>query len=191
MPKTLKASLAFINIPSDDPEKTRSFFEDLFGIELSPSLTDDQSFHAPISDDGVDLNVGQRHTPQESPTAYIAVDDLDAAVDLAKRSGAEVVWGPEGLSIPEEDLPEYRAAVKEIDGEEVRDNDLARAAIVVEAGGSQVGLVQLAQHAHKHYNAGRHKNALSDYRVKVHDRSLKVAKARGRGQVKGKGRGPR
>lgn len=180
MPKSLKASLAFVNIPSDNPKETRQFFEKLFGIEMVPSLSDEVSYHAPVSDDGIDLNVGARHTPQESPTAFIAVDDLDRAVELAKTSGGSVVWGPDDLAIPDQDFDEYKQAVKEIDDLDVREKRLGRAAIVVESGGSQVGLVELASHAEKHFNAGKRKKDLSDYRVKVHERSQKLAKARGR-----------
>jgi len=181
MPKKLKASLAFVNFPSDNPAETRKFFQDLFGIDLVPSLSDEVSYHAPVSDDGIDVNVGARHTPQESPTAFIAVDDLTKAIDLAKGSGGQVVWGPDDLQIPATDLDEYKKAIKEIDKVDVKSDSLGRAAIVVEAGGSQIGLVQLADHAEKHFNAGKHRQALSDYRVMTHERSGKAAKALGRG----------
>ena len=180
MPKQLKASLAFLNFPSDNPKETRKFFQDLFGIDLVPSLSDDEAYHAPVSDDGIDLNIGTRHTPAESPTAFIAVDDLTNAIDLVKNSGGRIVWGPDDVPIPDADFDEYKKAAKEIDNANVTNKSLGRAAIVVESGGSQVGLVELANHAEKHFNAGRHKQPLSDYRVMVHDRSAKVAKARGR-----------
>jgi len=180
MPKKLNASLAFINFPSDDPPKTKKFLQDLFGIDLVPSLSDQVSYHAPVSDDGIDVNVGARHSPQESPTAFIAVDDLDNAINLATSSGGNVVWGPDDVDIPDADFDEYKKAVKEVDKLDVKSKSLGRAAIVVDGGGSQIGLVQLADHTEKHFNAGKHKQALSDYRVMAHQRSGQAAKARGR-----------
>jgi predicted enzyme related to lactoylglutathione lyase len=181
MPKQLKASLAFLNFPSDNPSETRKFFQDLFGIDLIPSLSDQEVYHAPVSDDGIDLNIGARHTPQESPTAFIAVDDLDAALSLAQNAGGNVVWGPEDMPIPDADFEDYKKAVKEIDNVNVKTKSLGRAAVIVESGGSQVGLVEVADHAEKHFNAGKHKTPLSDRRVMAHDRSGKIAKAHGRG----------
>jgi predicted enzyme related to lactoylglutathione lyase len=180
MPKKLNASLAFINFPSDNPPETRKFLQDLFGIDLVPSLSDQTSYHAPISDDGIDVNVGERHTPQESATAFISVDDLNTAIDLAKNSGGNVVWGPDDVRIPDADLDEYKRAVKEVDKVDVKSNSLGRAAIVVDAGGSQIGLVQLADHSEKHFNAGKYRQPLSDYRVTAHQRTQQAAHDRGR-----------
>jgi predicted enzyme related to lactoylglutathione lyase len=174
---TLRSSLAFINIPSDDPAKSRAFFEKLFGIDLVPSLWSEESYHAPISADGIDLDINVRHTPQESTTAFLAVADLDGAIQLATNSGGRVLWGPDDLAIPKEDVQAYQAALKEMEGMEGSDS-LGRAAVILEPGGSQIGLVELEEHAHQHFAFGRHQQPLTEHQTKVHQRSMKIAEER-------------
>ena len=176
---TLKASLAFFSFPSDNVPATRQFFQELFGINFEPALSDEQTYHAPVAE-GIDLNIAQRHVPQETPTAFIEVDDLNAAISLATGAGGRVVWGPASLTIPASDFTEYKNAVMELDNANVTDDRLAQAAIVVDSGGSQVGLVQLADHALRHFNAGKFRQPLSDYRLRQQQLSGRVAKARGR-----------
>lgn len=176
MPKKLNSALAFINIPSDNPAKSRDFYQQVFGIELVRSLTDQEGYHAPISDDGIDIDVNPRHTPQEGTTAYIAVNNLQQVLDTVTAAGGRVVWGPEEMKIPRQDIDEYRKAVKEVDGLDVNNDSLGRAAVVVDPGGSQVGLVQLAEHTHKHFAFGRFQRPLDEYREKVHERSKQIAK---------------
>ena len=178
MPKKLNSALAFINIPSDDPAKSRQFYEQLFGIDLVPSLSGEQGYHAPISDDGIDLDVNPRHSPQETTTAYVSVPNLDQALDAVRNAGGKVVWGPSDIKIAQEDLDEYKKAVKDVDGLDVDTASLGRSAVVVDPGGSQVGLVQLARHTHKHFAVGEFQRPLDDYRVKVHQRSKDLAKKR-------------
>jgi len=176
---TLKASVAFFSFPSDNVPVTRQFFQNLFGIDFEPALSDEQAYHAPVAE-GIDLNIGQRHAPQETPTAFIAVDDLNAAISLATGAGGKVVWGPASLAIPINDYSAYKNAVMELDNVTVTDNNLAQAAIVLEAGGSQVGLVQLADHAEKHFNAGKFRQPLSDYRLRQQQLTANVVQATGR-----------
>jgi len=180
MAKQLNASLAFINIPSDQPEQSAQFYQALFGTELVPALSDQESYHATISDDGIDLNVTARHSSQEATTPFLGVKNLDQAISTAQSNGGRVVWGPEDVTIPDDDIEEYRQAVREVDGVEVRTNKLGRAAIVADPGGGQVGLVQLEEHAHRHFNVGRHYRPLGDYRERIMARSRQAAERRGR-----------
>jgi predicted enzyme related to lactoylglutathione lyase len=173
MTTTLRSSLAFINIPSDDPAKSRVFFEQLFGIDLVPSLWSEQSYHAPISADGIDLDINVRHTPQESTTAFVAVPDLDGAIQLATRSGGRVLWGPDELAIPKEDAQ----SVPELAGDPSGDS-LGRAAVILEPGGSQIGLVELEEHAHQHFAFGKHQQPLTAHQTQVHQRSMRIAAER-------------
>jgi predicted enzyme related to lactoylglutathione lyase len=178
MPTTLRSSLAFINVPSDSPAKSRAFFEQLFGIELVPSLWSEESYHAPISADGIDIDINVRHSPQEATTAYLAVADLDGAIQLATKAGGQVVWGPDDLAIPKEDVQAYQSAVKEIEGMDVNSDRLGRAAVVLEPGGSQIGLVELEEHTHQHFAVGKHQQPLTAHQTKVHQRSMQIAKER-------------
>jgi len=179
-PKKLDSALAFINIPSDNPAKSRDFYQQIFGIELVRSLTAQEGYHAPISDDGIDIDVNPRHSPQETTTAFLSVSNLQATLDAVKAGGGKVVWGPEDMPIPQADLDDYKKAVKEIDGLDVDSASLGRAAIVVDPGGSQVGFVQLAKHTHKHFAVGDFQRPLDDHRMKVHERSKELAKKRPR-----------
>jgi predicted enzyme related to lactoylglutathione lyase len=181
MARSLRASLAFINIPSDQPAQTRDFYQELFGIELAPSLSDDEGYHAPISEDGIDLNINIRHTPEEAAMAFIAVNDLQRALDMAQGAGGQVVWGPEDLPIPDDDLDEYRAAARELESVLVPDNSMGRAAIVVDPGGSQVGFVQLEGHAQRHFRVGPFQQPLDDHQERVHERSMRLGRRRRRG----------
>jgi predicted enzyme related to lactoylglutathione lyase len=174
---TLRSSLAFINIPSDDPAKSRGFFEQLFGIDLVPSLWSQESYHAPISADGIDLDINVRHTPQETTTAFVAVADLDKAIQLATKAGGQVLWGPDDLAIPKEDVQAYQAALKEMEGTDSSDS-LGRAAVILEPGGSQIGLVELEEHAHQHFAFGKHQQPLTAHQTRVHQRSMQIAKER-------------
>jgi predicted enzyme related to lactoylglutathione lyase len=178
VPKKLNSALAFISIPSDNPAKSRDFYGQIFGIELVRSLSDQEGYHAPISDDGIDLNVNIRHSPQETTTAYLAVRDLQATLDATKAAGGKVVWGPTDMTMSQADFDEYKKAVKDVDGLDADTASLGRAAVVVDPGGSQVGFVQLANHTHKHFAVGEFQRPLDDHRIKVLERSKDVAKKR-------------
>ena len=115
----LNGVLSLMNFPSDDPEKSRDFFGKLLGIDLVPSLAEEESYHAPISQDGIDLNVTKRHVPQEGVTPFFGVENLPNAVSTAKQMGAKVVWGPANLSIPAADFPHYKEGIANVDGVQV------------------------------------------------------------------------
>jgi predicted enzyme related to lactoylglutathione lyase len=174
----LRSSLAFINIPSDEPAKSRAFFEQLFGVEMVPSLWGEESYHSPISADGIDLDINIRHTPQESTTAFLAVLDLEDALKQATGAGGRVLWGPEELPIPKGDVNSYQSALREVEGVDTDSESLGRAAIVLEPGGSQVGLVQLEEHAHRHFAVGKHQQPLTAYQTSVMQKSKEIASAR-------------
>jgi predicted enzyme related to lactoylglutathione lyase len=174
--RKLHASLAFINIPSDNPDGSRDFFAKLFGIDMAEALHHEEGWHAPISDDGIDINITIRHTPQESAMPFIAVHDLDHSIGLAEGADGQVVWGPEHLEIPEANIEDYKQALMDIENIEVENNKLGRAVIILEPGGTQVGLVELEEHAHRHFNMGEHQQPLSDYRIEVHERSMAISR---------------
>jgi len=180
MPLQLRASLAFISMPSDDPGTSRSFYEDLFGIEMARSLSKEESYHAPISADGIDFNVGVRHTPQESATPFVAVEDLQAVLQRVNDMGGRVVWGPEDLPLPEEDRDDYAKAVHQVEGLNVWNPSMGRAAIILDPGGSALGLVQLAEHAQRHFAVGRFQKPLDDHQVEVHRTAMRLSARRDR-----------
>lgn len=177
MPKKLRGNLIMVNVPSGDVAKTAQFYSQFLGIELARSLYDkSESYHAPVSEDGVDLAVNPQHTPQEQPMAFWAVDNLDQTLQQVRNGGGEVVWGPDKLPIAPEAREDYKKVLKEEWPELTPTNDLGTAAVIEEPGGTQVGLVQLAEHAHGHFNDGKFAKGLSDKQVKVHEKAMKLSK---------------
>lgn len=174
----LQASLVFVNIPSDKPEASSSFYQTLLGIDLARSLSHEESYHAPISDDGIDLNVNVRHAPQEGPTAFFAVPSLERALRAAQEAGGQVVWGPEDVRMPEQDFERYRAGLKEVEGTEAESPSMGQAAILTDPGGSHVGVIELAKHTHRHFAVGEHQRALNDHQDKVHRKAMELARHR-------------
>ncbi|MBV9786973.1 MAG: hypothetical protein JOZ51_02275 [Chloroflexi bacterium] len=174
----LRANIVMVNFPSDDIGKSRDFFSRLLGIELTPALWEqDESYHAPISSDGIDLDINPRHHPQETPTVYFAVDDLDSTLKEVQSNGGKVLWGPEDLPMSQQAAKEY----KQIYDEEYRGgppptNSLGRGSIILEPGGTQVGLVQLEEHVHEHFSYGRHQKDLTDKQVRVNQKVMQRAK---------------
>lgn len=176
MPKKLRGNLIMINVPSGDVAKTAQFYSQFLGIDLARSLYDKgESYHAPVSEDGLDIAVNAQHTPEEQPMAFWAVDNLDKTLQDVRNGGAEVVWGPDKLPIASKARDEYKKLVKEEWPELKPTDDLGTAAIIEEPGGTQVGLVQLAESAHGHFNDGKFAKGLTDKQVKVHEKAMKLA----------------
>jgi predicted enzyme related to lactoylglutathione lyase len=158
----LGANLIMVNLPSDEPTKTADFYASLLGIDMVPGLGgDSETFHAPISEDGIDLTVNPQHAREERPTPFYAVDDLDEAVASVKRLGGQVVWGPEDIPIDDKGFQGYKQIVEEEWHEKVTKQTMGRGLIAVEPGGTHVGLIDLAEHAHGHFAHGRYRKELS------------------------------
>ncbi len=136
--------LAFVALPSDNPKASRDFYESLFRVDFARSLWEEEGYHTSIA--GVDFDVEVRHSPQETTTPFLQVEDLDDVLDDAVAAGGRVVWGPAGMRLPERHLASFKNAVKE-SGQSARLDELGRGAIIVDPGGGQIGLIQLAKHA--------------------------------------------
>jgi len=177
----LAANIIMVNMPSSDPAKTGDFYASLLGIELIPGLGPNiETYHAPISDDGIDLTINPQHVPEELPTVFYAVDDLDRATQKAESLGGQVVWGPDEIPIDDNGFDDYKKIVEEEWSEKVQQKSMGRACIVAEPGGTQVGLVDLAEHAHGHFNHGRYRKELTAKQVRVHGKAKKAAEKGGR-----------
>lgn len=178
MPQKLKAKPILFNLPSNDTGKSNQFFTDFLGISFARALYDQSEvYHAPVSADGIDLNVGPRHSPQETPTLFFGVDHINQALDKAKGLGAKVLWGPEALPISPEALPDYQQIVEEEfpdDAGTVSDT-LGQGAVLQDPGGAVIGLVEVAQHAHGHFKLGKYYKGLDDKQVNVHKKAMKAA----------------
>lgn len=160
MPKKLKASIALVNIPSDDVGGTADFFEKLLDIDLARTLEDQESYHTSISEDGIDLFTGPKRYSGDSVMVYFHVDDLDAAL---RNAGGKVVWGPQEITMSDTAFQAYEGAYKKEErGGPEPTKQIARAAVVQAPGGSSVGLMEVAPHMHSHYMVGKHQKSISD-----------------------------
>jgi predicted enzyme related to lactoylglutathione lyase len=177
MAMPVKANLIMINVPSDDVEKSRDFYAQLLGIDLARSLNDTaEGYHAPVSQDGIDINVNARQSSEETPMAYFAVPNLERVLREAEQAGGEVVWGPEKLTIAPGAVDEYKRGVKEEWPELKASGTLGTAAVVVDPGGSQVALVQLAEHAHGHFAEGKFRKPLTEKQERIHKKAMSAGK---------------
>jgi predicted enzyme related to lactoylglutathione lyase len=176
----LKSKLLFVNVPSTKPDSVVGFYNDVLGVDLARSLTEDvTSYHAPIDEDGIDINVTDRQYEGEQITCYFGVDDLDAALGDVKQSGGKVVAGPFDVQVDDKIFEEYKKQQLEDlrgpDREEV-EQSLGRSAVVVDPGGVPFGLMELKGHAQRHYNAGRHQRELRAPQIRAQKRAKELGK---------------
>lgn len=88
----LKASLALVSLPSNSVVHSKAFYETLLGIDVVRNLDESaESYHTPISDDGIDLQVGPVRHPKETTTLHFHVDDLDASIKALTAAGGTLV----------------------------------------------------------------------------------------------------
>jgi predicted enzyme related to lactoylglutathione lyase len=89
-----------IELPADDPERARRFWEELLGTALEPRRPDQgQGWQAVHS--GVTVGVHERGSGPGDRFAlpYFAVPDLPAALELVRSLGGEVVHPGERWAI--------------------------------------------------------------------------------------------
>jgi predicted enzyme related to lactoylglutathione lyase len=92
----LKASLALVSLPSNSVVRSKAFYETLLGIDVVRNLDESaESYHTPISDDGIDLQVGPVRHPKEN----FHVDDLDASIKALTAAGGTLVYGPQPITM--------------------------------------------------------------------------------------------
>jgi predicted enzyme related to lactoylglutathione lyase len=96
----LKASLALVSLPSNSVVRSKAFYETLLGIDVVRNLDESaESYHTPISDDGIDLQVGPVRHPKETTTLHFHVDDLDASIKALTAAGGTLVYGPQPITM--------------------------------------------------------------------------------------------
>lgn len=175
MPQKLTAKLVMVTVPSNNVAQSRDFYQKLLGIDLVRNLdATAESYHSPLSQDGIDLQVGPRRNPQETPTFYFHVDDLDASL---RQLGGNVVFGPQPIAMTDQAFQLYDQAYRQAEpGGPNPTKQLGRMAVVQEPGGAAIGLIQLDQHVHKHFQAGSDQKPLADWQER--HRTLAIANAR-------------
>jgi predicted enzyme related to lactoylglutathione lyase len=181
----LRSKLLFVNIPADNPDETARFYSSFFGIDLVRNLTErPESYHAPIDEDGIDLNVTERQRSDEQMTCAFGVDDLDAAIAVVTHGGGRVVAGPFDVPVEDRMFDEYRSAQEE----ELRttfggrqpveqvERSLGRTVVAIDPGGVPFALIELTEHAQRHYNFGRHQRELRADQVRIHERARNLGR---------------
>jgi predicted enzyme related to lactoylglutathione lyase len=171
------ASIALVNVTSNNIEQTRSSYGKLLGMELIPSLEDPGSFQAAISEDGVDLLVGPRRFSGETILVYFHVDDLDASLQAIVAQGGRVAWGPESMAMSDEAFRAFEAAYRrEHPDGPPPSKELARAAVVQEPGGTHLGVLQINEYAHDHFRVGAYQQPITDKQLSHLQQGMEAAK---------------
>ena len=177
MPLNLNASIALVNVSSDNVERTRRSYATLLGMDLIPSLEDPESFHTAISEDGVDLLVGPRRFTGETTLVYFHVDDLDASLQEIVALGGRVAWGPEPIAMSDEAFRAFEEAYRrERPDGPPPSQELCRAAVVQEPGGTHLGVLQLNEYAHDHYRVGAYQQPITDKQLSHLDQGMEAAR---------------
>jgi predicted enzyme related to lactoylglutathione lyase len=178
----LKKKLAMVSVSVANPGSSRKFYETIFGIDFAESLTDQaESYHAPIDENGIDLTINPTFPGgQAGVVPYFAVNNIDSAVNEATGAGGKLVWGPADLPISPAERNEYKKQVEKLFPEDAQGaadwNTVGRAALVLDPEGSPVGLVQLAQHAHGKFKAGKHQRDLDTKQEQAHKATVALGK---------------
>jgi predicted enzyme related to lactoylglutathione lyase len=176
----LKSKLLFVNVPSNNPDSVVGFYNNLLGVDLARSLTEEvTAYHAPIDEDGIDINVTERRYDDEKITCYFGVEDLDDAVGQVEQGGGKVVAGPFEVQVEDKVFEEYKKQqLKELRGQEREEveRNLGRSVVVIDPDGVPFGLMELTGHAQRHFNFGRYQRELRAPQIRIHKRAKELGK---------------
>lgn len=171
----LKASLIICNIPAHRTEASRRFWGSLLGIDefargLNPGV---ESYFAPISEDGIDLNITQRFDELEGVALYFAVENLDETVLELEGLGGERKTEVLTVKIgPDEAKRAYEEDAKAA-GFKVGDS-IGTMVVMLDPDRNTVGLIQLEEHARPHFRVGRHQHSLGQDQVESFAKAIEA-----------------
>lgn len=171
----MAAKLILVIIPANDPGELADFYSQIMGVGFARSFTDRRlCFYAPVSSDGVFLQVVERWFEDEPITCHFAVDDLTEAITTFTRNGGEVIVEPTDIPIAEDGFSEYRAFYREF--YKVPTGSITASmgtfAMVRDIAGNRLGLIELAEHAHREFKVGHYAEPVSDERLAYHERMI-------------------
>jgi predicted enzyme related to lactoylglutathione lyase len=173
----MNAKLSVVNVPTGDVNKSRVFYTALLGSEFARSLTERvQSYHQPISEDGIQLTLTNRQRADERVTCYFAVDNLKAALEEVHKHGGKVVVEPFDMPIAERALHAYQLAIGEIHPGFRAGTNVGHAAIVIDPDGNTVGLVEFDPQMHLTYRVGNYRKPLGKDQVLQQKKSVELGK---------------
>jgi predicted enzyme related to lactoylglutathione lyase len=170
-----KANLIIFSTPASNVSESRRFYETLLGVDLVRNLEDRESYHTPVSEDGIDLFVGPKRHPAEQPMATFAVDDLDSTLRDLQQVGGQVVWGPQVIAMDDQAEEIYARSYDTLNRSELRRGGpqasarMGRTAIVQDPDGRAIGVMELAEHLQEHFQDGRYRKPLRDKQVDERD----------------------
>lgn len=162
----LKASPVMVSVVSSNVAETKGFFESFLGIDFVQDAEALESYHAPISEDGCDLMIGPPRHPNETTMIHFHVDNMDAAVQAIRYHGGQVLFGPQSLSMSPPAFAGYAESYRKVEPQGPAPTpQLALMAIVQAPGGPVFGLVQIAEHMHKHFQVGQFQKTLQNFQI--------------------------
>jgi len=90
--KKQAASIAWFEIPADNPERAKAFYSNLFGWTINPFPGSSDYWHidtggADASPDGA---LKKRKHPQEPVVNYVSVDSVDKFADKIAKLGGKI-----------------------------------------------------------------------------------------------------
>lgn len=174
----LNAKLCMVNVPADDAGKTKDFYSALLGIEFIPAWSDEvESYHAPVSTDGIKFSVQAPGPDQKGSACIFAVDDLEEAKKELKRLGGRVVVEKFSLPIAKSAMNHYRQAVLKVGvhPDQITEN-VGTCAVVKDPSGNSLVLVELDKHAQYSFKAGPYSTGLTARQMEEHREELEVSK---------------
>ena len=86
--------LTHLEIPADDPDRARDFYQRLFGwsFQEMPGYAGYHLFTTPVGQEGMGGAIGKRgESAPEALRTYVHVDSVDAALQRAVELGGSIV----------------------------------------------------------------------------------------------------
>lgn len=182
MPQKLKSKLILCNVPTVRSDEARRFYGALLGQDFARGLSPEvESYFAPLSPDGVDITITQRFDDSERLTCYFAVDDLDRSIRELTELGAEVMVPPREVPIgPPEARERYEKSLardsKPGRGKDVpvRADRAGRMAVLLDPDRNHIGLMELDDHAKRHFRFGDYQEGFDDRQVEDFQEAKKL-----------------
>ncbi len=85
-------NIMHFEIPVDDIERARKFYQDLFEWRIEPAGPGEQEYHIITTEEGA-LGGGmmKRVVPEQRPVLYVEVESVDGHIDKITKAGGQVV----------------------------------------------------------------------------------------------------
>src|SRR5438132_6552846 len=90
--KKQAASIAWFEIPADNPERAKAFYSNLFGWKINPFPGSSDYWHIDTggADDTPDGALKKQKHPQEPVVNYVSVDSVDKFADKIAKLGGKI-----------------------------------------------------------------------------------------------------